>query len=237
MLIGTAKPRPMFPSARPFVKIIVLMPMTSPRRLSSGPPELPGLIAASVWSISFVRPSVVNGALRRADHADRHRPALVERVADRHHPVAGGHLRRVAELGFRQRMVRLFGQLNQRAVGQRVLADQLGGIGLIVVLAEERHFDLGRVLDDVIVREDQAVLADDEPGAGGDRRLLARRRGSAAALPALPRGGGVLLVGIAAAGGWPKKRWKKIVGDCPPPHRRRRSPRGPDPAASTRSGC
>ena len=61
MLLGTANPMPMFPSARPLVKIIVFMPMTSPRRLSSGPPELPGLMAASVWIISFVRPSVVNG--------------------------------------------------------------------------------------------------------------------------------------------------------------------------------
>ena len=29
--------------------IAVLIPTTSPARLSSGPPELPGLIAASVW--------------------------------------------------------------------------------------------------------------------------------------------------------------------------------------------
>ncbi len=71
VLVGTAKPMPMFPSARPLVKIIVLMPMTSPRRFRSGPPELPGLIAASVWIISFVRPSVVNG---RDCSARRRRP-------------------------------------------------------------------------------------------------------------------------------------------------------------------
>ena len=56
MLIGTAKPIPMFPSFCAFVMIAVLMPMTSPRTLSSGPPELPGLIAASVWIISLLRP-------------------------------------------------------------------------------------------------------------------------------------------------------------------------------------
>ena len=33
------------------------MPITSPRRLSSGPPELPGLMAASVWMTSWVRRS------------------------------------------------------------------------------------------------------------------------------------------------------------------------------------
>ena len=30
-------------------RIAVFTPMTSPRRLNSGPPELPRLIAASVW--------------------------------------------------------------------------------------------------------------------------------------------------------------------------------------------
>ena len=33
--------------------IAVLIPMTSPAPLTSAPPELPGLIAASVWSASM----------------------------------------------------------------------------------------------------------------------------------------------------------------------------------------
>jgi len=38
--------------------IAELMPMTSPRMFRSGPPELPGLIAASVWMKSpMLRPS------------------------------------------------------------------------------------------------------------------------------------------------------------------------------------
>ena len=44
VLTGTAKP--MFCAGR---KIAVLMPITSPLALMSGPPELPKLIAASVW--------------------------------------------------------------------------------------------------------------------------------------------------------------------------------------------
>ncbi len=32
----------------------VLTPMTSPAELSSGPPELPGLSAASVWRMSSI---------------------------------------------------------------------------------------------------------------------------------------------------------------------------------------
>jgi len=39
-----AKPMP-----EPPATIAVLMPMTSPCMLTSGPPELPGLMAASVW--------------------------------------------------------------------------------------------------------------------------------------------------------------------------------------------
>ena len=56
MSIGMAKPIPLLPEA-----IAVLMPMTLPSASSSGPPELPGLIAASVWMrlVSDLLPSVV----------------------------------------------------------------------------------------------------------------------------------------------------------------------------------
>ena len=43
---GTAKPRP---EENVEVTMSVLMPITLPSRESSGPPLLPGLIAASVW--------------------------------------------------------------------------------------------------------------------------------------------------------------------------------------------
>ena len=44
MLMGMAKPMPW-----PAATMAVLTPMTSPFRFTSGPPELPGLIEASVW--------------------------------------------------------------------------------------------------------------------------------------------------------------------------------------------
>ena len=47
MLAGMAKPMPMEPPD--FEKIAVLMPTSSPAMLTSAPPELPGLMAASVW--------------------------------------------------------------------------------------------------------------------------------------------------------------------------------------------
>ena len=56
-LIGTAK---LIPADCPtWLKIAVFMPITSPREFKSGPPELPGLIAASVWIIPLIYPPVL----------------------------------------------------------------------------------------------------------------------------------------------------------------------------------
>ncbi len=46
----------------------VFTPMTSPRELTSGPPELPGLSAASVWMIS---------SINRPDRARMERPSAL----------------------------------------------------------------------------------------------------------------------------------------------------------------
>ena len=53
-------------SAPPFIAVAI--PITSPARLTSGPPELPRLIAASVWmkfsnDVSRVRPIALPLAL------------------------------------------------------------------------------------------------------------------------------------------------------------------------------
>ena len=56
-LVGIAKLRPMLPAMLPRgLKLAVLMPISSPLRLTSAPPELPGLIEASVW-MKFWKPS------------------------------------------------------------------------------------------------------------------------------------------------------------------------------------
>ena len=47
MFEGTAKPMPTLPPAGPMIAL--LMPINSPRRFTRAPPELPGLIDASVW--------------------------------------------------------------------------------------------------------------------------------------------------------------------------------------------
>jgi hypothetical protein len=52
--IGMAKPRPIDPpSPIPMLRMAVLIPTTAPVESTSGPPELPGLIAASVWIASM----------------------------------------------------------------------------------------------------------------------------------------------------------------------------------------
>jgi len=48
MLMGIAKPTPWLPPLLP-ARMAVLMAMSSPLVLMSAPPELPGLMAASVW--------------------------------------------------------------------------------------------------------------------------------------------------------------------------------------------
>ena len=54
---GMAKPRPMLPAIEPRgLKLAVLMPISSPLRLTSAPPELPGLMLASVW-MKFWKPA------------------------------------------------------------------------------------------------------------------------------------------------------------------------------------
>ena len=163
------------------------MPTTSPRTFSSGPPELPGLIAASVWmhvGEASVRDRQA-ARTRRADDADAHGVGQAERIADGHHPVARRHLRRIAELHFGQIVIRLLGQLDQRAVGQRVAADHLGLVADVALVTVEIHLDLGGALDDVVVGEDVAVLADDEAGAAGDA-TCSRGAAGRAALPPPP---------------------------------------------------
>ncbi len=59
-LTGMAKPMPSDPPLAE--KMNELMPMTSPRPFTSGPPEFPGLMAASVWIMSLYTAPVSGSA-------------------------------------------------------------------------------------------------------------------------------------------------------------------------------
>ncbi len=127
MLIGTAKPMPTLPSPLPPVSICELIPITCPEALSSGPPELPGLIGASVCStLSIVKPFGRRYlALQRRDHAGGERAFQVERVADREHRIA--HLDRagVTEGEWVQRQS-VGGHAQHGEIVGWILADHLG---------------------------------------------------------------------------------------------------------------
>ena len=64
VLMGTANPMPRLLGRS--LTIAVLMPMTSPRRFSRGPPELPGLMAASVWMTRWGLPGTWRNGLPTA---------------------------------------------------------------------------------------------------------------------------------------------------------------------------
>ena len=114
MSIGMAKPMPLL-----FVAIAVLMPMMAPLASSSGPPQLPGLIAASVWMrlLRFVAVGLDAAALRRDDAAGDRVGVGAQRAADRDDQLADLERVRVAERGGRQ--VRPL-DLDDREVGQGV---------------------------------------------------------------------------------------------------------------------
>ena len=84
-------------------------------------------------------------------------------------------------------MARLVDQLQERRVGELIAADHLRVV-LRLVVSEQRHLDLGRILDDVVVGDDEAVLADDEAAALGVGHRLALAAASSA-LVVLARSG------------------------------------------------
>ena len=105
-------------------KICELMPTTSPRVLSSGPPELPRLIATSVWmkgtycwlAYGLARPTALT------------MPAVTEWSKPNGEPIATTHWPglerlRVADAQGRQALAV---DLQQRDVGLLVAADHLG---------------------------------------------------------------------------------------------------------------
>ena len=175
--MGTAKPMPRLPACARSEMMAVLTPITSPRTLSSGPPELPGLIAASVWIIGCSRPGIGKNGRPIALTT----PTVTVWPRLKGLPMAitqspGDICSESPNLRRLQLELRLLGQLDQRAVGQRVAADDLRRVELVVGRVEEADLDLGGALDDVVVGEDEAGLVDDEAGAralGDVRRLLA----------------------------------------------------------------
>ena len=213
MLIGTAKPTPAF--ARRSLTMAVFMPMTSPRTFSSGPPELPGLIAASVCSISFVRPGT--GRIGRASAETT--PTVTVWLRPNGAPMAmtqspGAIRLESPRVATDSSPIGPLDQLEQGAVGQAIAAEHARLVPFLVV--EELHLDARRVLHHVVVGQDQPRAVDDEAGAG-------RRRPGRFLLVVLfrplPVGGRAVEEAaeeLLAAGGKNSSRSRKnsFMGDC-----------------------
>src|SRR5215472_12672300 len=152
-LIGIAKPTPSLPPDCD--RIDELTPITWPAALNSGPPELPGLIAASVWMAP------------RADDPLRYCLLQPQWRADCDRCFADGHLVGVAQ-GHRLDAIAhgspvgvgcIRVNLDDSQIVQIVAADQLRWHRALVL---ERHGKLVSILHDVIVRHDAASRVDDE---------------------------------------------------------------------------
>ena len=162
MSIGMAKPMPLL-----FEAIAVLMPMTFPPASRSGPPELPGLIAASVW-MRLVSESllsvVIDATLGRHDPARDRVRIGAQRAADGDDQLAD--LERVGLADGRRRQAGRV-DLDDGQVGQRV--DAVDGAGQDPPVLE-LDVELLAALDDVVVGQDPAVAVEDDARADAGRR-------------------------------------------------------------------
>ena len=140
--------------------------MTSPRTLTSGPPELPGLMAASVWMKSWMLPWPRPGSPCSARPLALTMPEVTVKVrpspsglpmASTHSPTRASSLLPSGDRG-----QTLGVDLEDGHVGVRIGADDLG-LELTAVEQPDRHL-LG-ALDHVVVGEDVAVGRDDEARA------------------------------------------------------------------------
>ena len=143
------------------------MPMTSPSRFTSGPPLLPGLMAASVWRKSS-RVGDAHAAALGADDAGRDRAFQSKGLAEGQHPIADLDLVAVAQPGGRQRPRPLI-----RSTAKSVFGSVLMSTALNSRPSCKRTMILAAAGDNVIVRQDDARRIDDHARAG----LIAPCRG------------------------------------------------------------
>ena len=138
------------------------MPTTSPWAFTNGPPELPGLMAASVWMNcpGLCGSSAVRiRAVQRAYDAAGDRKPETEGVAEGKH-----RLSRTQRGGITDRnvwKVRAV-DLDHGQIGERISADQFAGENAPVA---ERDLDVGGAIHHVVVGNDVTVGRDDNAAA------------------------------------------------------------------------
>ena len=149
----------------------VLMPITSPREDTSGPPELPGLSAASVWITSSIsRPLRARNERPSAEMT----PAVTVDSKPSGLPMATTSWPRRSFLespSARMRQVARRTRAQQRQIGVGVVAER-ARLHDAAFGVEQPHF-LG-ALDHVAIGQHQAVRRDDDAGADATRPLAPR---------------------------------------------------------------
>ena len=151
----------------------VLMPTTSPREDTSGPPELPGLSAASVWMTSSIsrperarseRPSAETTPVVTVDSKPSGLPIAITswpRLSSLELPrVAAGSVTGASIA-------------HEREIGVRVVADHARGQAAAV---DGGHADARRAADHVAVGEHEPVGRDHDARAGAAMALVAGLR-------------------------------------------------------------
>ena len=168
-LIGTAK---LMPADWPtWLMIAVFMPITWPREFSSGPPELPGLIAASVWMIPLIiRPFL---AL-----SERSRLLTIPEVSVRSSPNGLPRARIFWPTSTLDESPKVTGKSLSAGTWIRSTATSLEASAPTILAGwAEPSKSVTRTaigpLDDVKIGQDVALLVDDEPRARPGRGLVA----------------------------------------------------------------
>ena len=213
---GIAKPTPLLPP--PSDAIAVLMPMTFASASTRGPPELPGLIGASVWMrpVSVVLPigSVRSRPLMMPDVTEAEKPnGLPKAIAVSPICTLSGSARSAVGRSLRGL------HRDDREVVLGVAADY----GAVERLAVGRlHGDRVSAGDDVVRGEDQAALVVDDAAADAAVVLdLDDRRARLASRPTAP---------TRACSVRMRQRWARRCRSCrrasrPRTHRRPRQHR------------
>ena len=168
VLLATAKQIPCAP-----LIMAVLMPTTSPFVATSGPPELPGLSAASVWMTSSIRRPLRARRLRPSAETT---PAVTvdfepEGIADRDDELAAPQGLRIAEPGGGRPAGRFGAQESQIGVG--IVTEHLR-LGLAALREGEAR--ALRSAHDMAVGQDETVTGNDD--AGTDATAVASPSGA-----------------------------------------------------------
>ena len=150
---GIAKPTPSEPPDS--LSICALTPITRPRRSRSGPPELPWLMAASVWIVSVIV-KLFGAVISRWSALTIPLVIVPSRPNGLPSASTGSPTSTALESASRSGAEQACGRVDAEdgEIGRRIGSDELG-VELDAV--PEAHRDRRRACDDVLVRDDVAA--------------------------------------------------------------------------------